>query len=268
MISQDFDVRWGQALFSASDVPSEAILDGLYKSNYRTLFSSRLFWLCLIKNLFEKMDRQVIYDRKRNVCQTSQRSDDENSKLHSPERSCGKRSREREESGIMFSVEVTWTMIGRRHTLFQSWQTTSETVTEVRDEKDDRPLPHPIRTKPKIDGEGEKSSNESSNRDESSSVKRSKISCRYRYCNDPSCCFWHPPVCVKTKSLKLDAHLAENAFPAGQRMLVRKDQLRCWRSLHDWVVYLNNLTRENLINLKREIGCKTRRQILQEHLTQ
>ena len=29
---QDFDVRWDQALSSASDVPSDVILEGLYKS--------------------------------------------------------------------------------------------------------------------------------------------------------------------------------------------------------------------------------------------
>ena len=29
---QDFDVRWDQALLSASDLPSDVILEGLYKS--------------------------------------------------------------------------------------------------------------------------------------------------------------------------------------------------------------------------------------------
>ena len=29
---QDFDVRWDQALLSASDMPSDVILEGLYKS--------------------------------------------------------------------------------------------------------------------------------------------------------------------------------------------------------------------------------------------
>ena len=29
---QDFDVRWGQALLSASDMPSDMILERLYKS--------------------------------------------------------------------------------------------------------------------------------------------------------------------------------------------------------------------------------------------
>ena len=50
-----------------------------------------------------------------NVCKTSYRSDDENSKLQSPKRSCGKRiSYGRGESGRVFSVEGTWSMFKRR----------------------------------------------------------------------------------------------------------------------------------------------------------
>ena len=111
-----------------------------------------------------------------------------------------------------------------------------ETVAEVGDEKDNR-LPAP-NSKAKTDGEGEKPSNESGNRDESSLDSRSKIPCRNRNCNNPSCAFWHPPVC-ETASLRLDAHLATNAIsdllrqmrrPARrQRKVVRKDQLQCWR---------------------------------------
>ena len=38
----------------------------------------------------------------------------------------------------------------------------------------------------------------------------------------------------------------------GQRKVVRKDQLQCWRSLHNWVVYLKILIRENLFYVKKE----------------
>ena len=47
---------------------------------------------------------------------------------------------------------------------------------------------------------GEKSSKTSGNRDESSSDKRSKIPCRNRNCNNPSCSYWHPPVRQNYKS--------------------------------------------------------------------
>ena len=53
---QDFDVRWDQAPLSASEIPTDVILEGLCKS--------KLQWLgfCTIKKPFEIMDRQVNYD--------------------------------------------------------------------------------------------------------------------------------------------------------------------------------------------------------------
>ena len=54
---QDFDVRWDQALLSASDMPSDVILGGLYKSKLQDSV-----WRCTIKKLFETMDRQGIHD--------------------------------------------------------------------------------------------------------------------------------------------------------------------------------------------------------------
>ena len=38
----------------------------------------------------------------------------------------------------------------------------------------------------------------------------------------------------------------------GQRSVVRKDQLRCSRSLYNWVVYLKILIRENLFHVNKE----------------
>ena len=59
---QNFDVRLDQALLSASDMPSDVILKGLYKSKLPDLLSVRLFYLCTIKKPFETMDRHVVYD--------------------------------------------------------------------------------------------------------------------------------------------------------------------------------------------------------------
>ena len=74
-----------------------------------------------------------------------------------------------------------------------------ETCTVVRDEKDDRLLPHQIR-RPRLTKGGEKSFKKSGNREESSSDKRSEIPCRYNSWQKPSCKFWHPPVCQNYKS--------------------------------------------------------------------
>ena len=54
-----------------------------------------------------------------------------------------------------------------------------ETCTVVRDEKDDRLLPHQIR-RPRLTKGRQKSSKTSDNREESSSDKRSEIPCRYK----------------------------------------------------------------------------------------
>ena len=68
--------------------------------------------------------------------------------------------------------------------------------------------------------------------------------------------------CVKTTSLRPDAYVAKNAdsdmlrlrrSPAKkQRKVVRKDQLHYRRSLHNWVVCLKILIRENLFYVKKE----------------
>ena len=41
---QDFDVRWDQALLLSNDIPSDMILEGLYKSKFQESVSFRLFW--------------------------------------------------------------------------------------------------------------------------------------------------------------------------------------------------------------------------------
>ena len=83
------------------------------------------------------------------------------------------------------------------------------------------------------DGEGQTPSEESGNRDESLSYKRSKIP-SYRNCNNPSCCSWHPPVSQNCKS-ETGCKFSNKCFfdmlrrrrsPAkSQRKVVRKDQL-------------------------------------------
>ena len=47
-----------------------------------------------------------------------------------------------------------------------------------------------------------------------------------------------------------------------------KDQFVYLRSLHNWVVYLKILLRENISTLSWKIGIETYRQILQRHLAQ
>ena len=63
---QDFDVRWYKALYSASNMPSDMILEGLCKSKITGPCSaSDRLGFSTSKKPFETMDRQVIYDGKR-----------------------------------------------------------------------------------------------------------------------------------------------------------------------------------------------------------
>ena len=55
------------------------------------------------------------------------------------------------------------------------------------------------------DGEGQKSSQGSGSTQENSSDK-SEIPCRFKFYENPSCKFWHPPVCLNYKSEKGCVH--------------------------------------------------------------
>ena len=55
---QVFDAQWDQALLSASETPTDMVLEGLYKS--KLLFRYRLYWPCMTKRLPETMGNHVI----------------------------------------------------------------------------------------------------------------------------------------------------------------------------------------------------------------
>ena len=61
---------------------------------------------------------------------------------------------------------------------------------------------------------GRKTLKKSGNRDENSSDERGKIPCRYRYCNNPSCSNWHPPVC--------QYYLSETGCKFGNKCFFRR----------------------------------------------
>ena len=122
---QDIDVRWDQALFSASNTPSYVILEGLYKSKLQDTAVLPLY------------DQETV----RKNGQTSFLRNKTSVKLHIGQmmttrnfsvrnEGCGKRVSHQEskrkenlrgeESGRVFSVESTWTMFKRRLMQFQS----------------------------------------------------------------------------------------------------------------------------------------------------
>ena len=62
------------------------------------------------------------------------------------------------------------------------------------------------------DGKGQKFSQGSGNKEEGSVYKRSKIPRQYTLCKEPSCKFWHHPVCENCKSEKVVFHCDKCRF--------------------------------------------------------
>ena len=67
---QDFDVRWDQTLLSASDMPSDVILEGLYKSELQDSLQLQTV-LALYDQETVRNNGQTSYLRLKNVCKTS-----------------------------------------------------------------------------------------------------------------------------------------------------------------------------------------------------
>ena len=57
---QDFDVRWDHALISESEMLSDPILEGLYKSKLQNSAQLRPVMACMIKKLLETMGHRKI----------------------------------------------------------------------------------------------------------------------------------------------------------------------------------------------------------------
>ena len=204
---QDFDVRWDKAPLSASEIPTEMVLEGLFKSKI-TAFCSASDCLGFVRPGSCQKQWTTELFKAEDTGETSSWSNDENSKPQSLERSCWERSSDHgskkkeslrwEESRRVFSVESTWRMFERRLLLFQScighWK-------QLRDSQTKWTI---VLTRTKFEGQdwrrGRKTLKDSGNRYESSSDNRGKISCRYSNCSNPSCNYWHPPVCQNYKS--------------------------------------------------------------------
>ena len=207
------------------------------------------------------------------VCKTSYWSDDENSILHTPERSCGKRSSNQEfkrkespcweESGSVFSGKHLDSVRKETHEVSVMTNQYKETLTVVRDEKDDRLLPHQ-KSKAKTDEGREKPWKHQAREREALQTKGAKFRVDVKIVKTRRVCFGIFP-CVNTSSLRPDANLEEHVSsdmlrlmrsPArSQRKVVRKDQLFFWRSLHNCVVYLKILIREkSILRKERKLG--------------
>ena len=141
------------------------------------------------------------------------------------------------------------------HSLWLQWRR-SETKRTIRSSS---PAYH-SRTK-ETDGEGQKSSKRTVNKEESSSDWKCEIP--FEFCQkNTSCEFCHPAVCQNYKSEKKDVYMTTNVMSdmlrqeesptRSQRKEMQKDQLRYWRSLCNWVACLKILIRESLFCVNNE----------------
>ena len=134
-----------------------------------------------------------------------------------------------------------------------------ETVAEFTDEMDNCPRPHQIR-RPRLT-EREKNPQRFRQHGWKLFRQQGKISCRYSNCNNPSCNYWHPPVCQNCKS-QTGCNYGNKCYcrhvEAGEKPSKKskkggaKDQLLNWRSLYNWIVRLKIPIRENLFYGKKE----------------
>ena len=76
-----------------------------------------------------------------------------------------------------------------------------EACTVVRDEKD-RLLAHRIRRHSRLTARDKNLQRNQAIKRTTLQAKRANIPCRFKFCENPSCKFWHPPVCQNYKSEK------------------------------------------------------------------
>ena len=149
---QDFDVRWEHARITVSEMPSDAILEGLYKSKITEFCStSDSYGLVWPRSCSKQWNTEL--SAIKNCSETSQWSDDEKSKLQSQKMlwsedhlPCVKKEtnpalRGRWES--VFSGKHTDNVPKETHVVSVMTLWPLETRAKGRDEKGDRLLPHP-----------------------------------------------------------------------------------------------------------------------------
>ena len=148
---QDCDVRCDQALLSASDMPSDVTLEGLYQSNFSQLCSAS-DGLGFVRPTNCPKQWTTDLSKIEDICKTSFWSDDKKSKLQSEvvERGSVTKSSKGVKAYVERKVEecFQWKSHGQCYkgdSCSFGHEVASGNSAELRDEKDNRPLPHQIR---------------------------------------------------------------------------------------------------------------------------
>ena len=120
---EDFDARWNHALLSVSEMPSDPILEGLYKSKLQNSAQLRTV-MALYDQEVARNNGTPNYQQRKTAVKLHIDQMMRNRNFKAPERCCGKgfshqeskrkQIQCKEESGRVFSVEGTRTMFQRR----------------------------------------------------------------------------------------------------------------------------------------------------------
>ena len=190
---QDFDVRWDQALLSASDVPSNVILEGLYKSKLQDSVQLQTV-LALCDQETVRNNGQTNYVRLKTAVKLhiDQMMRTRNFRVRSDvvERGAVTKSEKGKKANVERKVGkyFQWKAHGQRSKgnscSFGHDKQVQEDLYGGQRRKGRSSSPAP-NSKAKTDEGGENPRKHQATDNESSSDKRSKIPCRYKNCKKP-----------------------------------------------------------------------------------
>ena len=201
---QDFDVRWDHALLSVSEMSSGMILEGLHKS--------KLQYSAQLRTVMALCDQGVA----RNNGTPNYEQLKTAVKLHTDQMMRNRNFRTRndvvERGSVTKSEEGKKAFVERKVGECFQWKAhgqcsqgdscgfSHDTMAFGNSGAGQRRKGRSSSPASNSKAEGQKPSQGSGNKEESSSDKRSEIPCRFNKCKNPSCKFWDPPVCQNHKS--------------------------------------------------------------------
>ena len=200
---QDFDVRWDHALLSVSEMPSDPILQGLYKSKLQNSAQPRTVmalydqefarnngtpnyqqWKTAVKLHIDQMMRNRNFKARNDVVERRSVTKDQKGNKGYVERKVGE--------CFQRIAQGHCSKGGSCSFCHDPPASGNRGSSQRRKGRSSSPASH---SKAK-QTDGEKDDKEES------SDKRREILCRFQNCNNPSCEFWHLPVYLNYKSEK------------------------------------------------------------------
>ena len=204
---QDFDTRWDHALLAASEIPTEIVLEGLYKSELQDSVQLQTV-LALYARDNIRNNEPPSYSRlkttvRRHIDQTMM-TRNFRARNEIVDRGAVTKSQKGRQASVDRKVGECfhWKAIGQcskgDSCSFSNDPASGNRCDQRQEGKSSSPAPNA-----QAQTDGKIHSKSSGRRGESLSGTRGRSPCRkflWRTCTYPSCNFWHPPVCLNYKS--------------------------------------------------------------------